>query len=238
MKQPLAKIGYTIFVRTFLNTLPRTLARAFTPRHLLWQLVAALITYALVTTDADWQYYVYFHGTKIYTYFFSAAIVGFIIPVLLPVTIVAIGHVRHKAQTVLLAWAVAQAEILGLVISSTYKAFTGRAHPMLFQQIVGTDTSKIFHFGFMDGGVFWGWPSSHTAVAFAVAGLVYTLYPKHRTSVLLALIYAFYVGIGVSMTIHWLSDFVAGAIIGTVIGVSVGYAWAPILRRKSGIVSR
>jgi len=37
-----------------------------------------------------------------------------------------------------------------------------------------------------------------------------------------ALAYAFYIGIAVSMTIHWFSDFVAGAIIGTVIGLVVG----------------
>ena len=34
--------------------------------------------------------------------------------------------------------------------------------------------------------------------------------------------YAFYIGISVSMTIHWFSDFAAGAIIGTVIGITVG----------------
>jgi len=35
-------------------------------------------------------------------------------------------------------------------------------------------------------------------------------------------IYALYIGIGVSLSIHWFSEFVAGAIIGTVIGVTVG----------------
>jgi membrane-associated phospholipid phosphatase len=37
-----------------------------------------------------------------------------------------------------------------------------------------------------------------------------------------AILYAFYVGIGVSLTIHWFSDFVAGAIIGSVVGAVVG----------------
>jgi membrane-associated phospholipid phosphatase len=37
-----------------------------------------------------------------------------------------------------------------------------------------------------------------------------------------AITYSLYVGIGVSMTIHWFSDFIAGAIIGTVVGVVVG----------------
>jgi uncharacterized protein YcfJ len=36
------------------------------------------------------------------------------------------------------------------------------------------------------------------------------------------LVYALYIGLGVSMTIHWCSDFVAGTILGSVIGVVVG----------------
>jgi len=34
--------------------------------------------------------------------------------------------------------------------------------------------------------------------------------------------YALYIGLGVSMTIHWFSDFLAGAIIGSAIGAVVG----------------
>ena len=74
----------------------------------------------------------------------------------------------------------------------------------------------------MRGGVFWGWPSSHTTIAFAMAVTLFTLCPKQRWLGFVAILYAFYVGIGVSMTIHWFSDFVAGAIIGSVIGAVVG----------------
>jgi hypothetical protein len=35
-----------------------------------------------------------------------------------------------------------------------------------------------------------------------------------------------YVGVGISMTIHWFSDFVAGTIIGSVIGDVVGKSFA------------
>ena len=38
----------------------------------------------------------------------------------------------------------------------------------------------------------------------------------------IVMLYAVYIGMGVSMTIHWFSDVVAGAIIGAVIGVTVG----------------
>ena len=58
-----------------------------------------------------------------------------------------------------------------------------------------------------------------------MAATVLRLFPKQRWLGCLAIAYALYVGIGVSMTIHWFSDFAAGAIIGTVIGTVVGTAW-------------
>ena len=85
-----------------------------------------------------------------------------------------------------------------------------------------TDTSHGFQFGFLKGGVFWGWPSSHTTVTFAMSVCLITLYPKNKLLMILALIYAFYVGLGVSVSIHWFSEFVAGAIIGSVVGRVVG----------------
>ena len=88
-----------------------------------------------------------------------------------------------------------------------------------------TDSSHGFQFGFLKGGVFWGWPSSHTTVTFAMSVCLITLYPKNKLLISLALVYAFYVGLGVSVSIHWLSEFVAGAIIGCVVGSVVGKSW-------------
>jgi membrane-associated phospholipid phosphatase len=119
----------------------------------------------------------------------------------------------------LTGWAIGQAALLGYLVSIAYKTFTGRVHPA---HNVGEDISHVFRFGFLRGGVFWGWPSSHTTVAFAMALAVFTLFPKQRWLGIVAILYAFYVGIAVSMTIHWFSDFVAGAIIGSVVGFVVG----------------
>jgi membrane-associated phospholipid phosphatase len=116
-------------------------------------------------------------------------------------------------------WAIGQAALLGYLVSIAYKAVTGRAHP---SHAAGADLSHVFRFGFLRGGVFWGWPSSHTTVACAMAVAVFTLCPKPRWLGCAAILYAGYVGIGVSMTIHWFSDFVAGAIFGSVVGVVVG----------------
>ena len=48
------------------------------------------------------------------------------------------------------------------------------------------------------------------------------LYPKLRKLYLMALCYAFYVGLGVTVGIHWFSEFIAGALIGTTIETTVG----------------
>ena len=47
-----------------------------------------------------------------------------------------------------------------------------------------------------------------------------------RWLVALSLAYAVYIGIGVSMTIHWFSDFVAGTLIGTAIGTTIGKSFS------------
>ncbi len=148
-----------------------------------------------------------------------AVFIGVLLPIYLPLLLLAFGYLGRSAHTILTGWAIAQAELLGALIVITCKAFTGRAHPM---HTVGADISQVFHFGWLRGGVFWGWPSSHTTIAFAMAVTVFTLYPKQRWLGLAAILYAFYIGIGVSMTIHWFSDFVAGAIVGSVIGTVVG----------------
>jgi len=42
--------------------------------------------------------------------------------------------------------------------------------------------------------------------------------------------YAFYVGVDVSISIHWFSEFVAGAIIGSLIGAVVGKSFKQAMR--------
>jgi membrane-associated phospholipid phosphatase len=48
------------------------------------------------------------------------------------------------------------------------------------------------------------------------------MYPKNKWLGAAALVYALYVGLAVSVTIHWFSEFVAGMIFGSIIGLAVG----------------
>ena len=185
----------------------------------IWHLLAILLTFILVTSGLDWRYFLATRSPALRAWMFPAVPIGGLLPIVLPLMLIAHGALTGNARARLVGWAVGQAELIGAVLAACYKAFTGRAHPA---SDVGADLTHVFRFGFLRGGVFWGWPSSHTTIAFATAVTIFALFPKQRWLGFFAVAYALYIGFGVSITIHWLSDFVAGAIIGTVIGVVVG----------------
>ena len=212
-------ILYLPRMKQFLVTLPRNLAGCFTGWRLIGHLVAIAFTAILVLSGFDWQYFLATRNHTLRSWMFPAVVIGGLLPLVLPLFLLIVGFIIENARMRLTGWVVGQAELIGAFVAAAYKAFTGRAHPA---HIVGTDISQVFRFGFLRGGVFWGWPSSHTTIAFAMAVTVFTLFPKQRRLGVAAILYAFYVGIGVSLTIHWFSDFVAGAIMGSVIGAVVG----------------
>ena len=207
----------------FLRTLPRNFIRCFRGRMILWHLFAILLTLILVASGFDWRFFALTRGSLIRSLMFPAVVAGGLLPLAMPIILLAVGSLTRSLNTCLTGWAIGQAELIGAFIAAAYKSLTGRAHP---SRSVGADLSHTFRFGFLRGGVFWGWPSSHTAIAFAMAATIFTLFPKQRWLGCVAFAYALYVGVGVSMTIHWFSDFVAGAIIGTVIGTVVGRSFA------------
>lgn len=206
-------------MKQFFTTLPRNLLDCFKGRQLIWHGVAILLTCLLVTSGLDWRYFAATRAPALRSWMFPAVHIGGLLPIVLPITLIVLGALFRDRQTGLVGWAVGQAEVLGAMVAAAYKALTGRAHPT---HSMGADLTHIFRFGILRGGVFWGWPSSHTTIAFAMALTVFTLFPKQRWVGVLAIGYALYVGVGVSMTIHWFSDFIAGAIFGSLIGIIVG----------------
>lgn len=206
-------------MRDFFYTLPGNIVRSFWGRNVLWHLLSIVATLLIVGSGFDWMY---FKATRPFAgYLFSAVILGWRVPVVFPIASYIVGSLRKDLRAICSAYSTAQAAVIGLLISSSYKAFTGR--PGLRHSVLALiDTSREFHFGFLKGGVFFGWPSSHTTVAFAMSAAIWTLYPTNKVVRCGALLYALYIGVGVSMTIHWFSDFVAGAIIGNAIGMTVG----------------
>ena len=154
-----------------LHRLPRNLLASFTGRNLLWHALAIGLTIAIVMSGLDWSYYLATRGQTIQSLVRPAIVMGTFIPVSGTLILLLIGEVRKNRRLITTAWALGQAALLGYLISIAYKAFTGRLPPPFrgFRMTTASDGSLVdsshgFQFGFLKGGVFWGWPSSHTTV--------------------------------------------------------------------------
>ncbi len=211
----------------FFKTLPKNIVKAFEGQNIVWHILAIFLTIAAVTTTIDWGYFEITRNPTYWLLAFPAVVVGAILPIIVPVIMIGMGIMTENRKIGLSGWALGQAGFIGWLISSAYKAISGRIPPELYSR--GVDLSHHFQFGFWNGGIFWGWPSSHTAVAFAMSVAFIVIFPKHRQLRILAILYAIYIGLGVSVTVHWLSDFVAGAIIGSVIGIVVGKSFRALM---------
>ncbi len=215
------------------HEISKNLAHSFT-KHLKWHIIAIFLTFFCVFTGFDWYYSVHTQGASIQTFLFPGVIIGGIGPIILPIVLLLAGKILNKRKTINTGFAVAQAAFLGWLISSIYKAFTGRVPPP-FRNLADIDTSHVFNFGFFKYGIFWGWPSSHTTVAFAIAVTIFMLYQKNKFIKYFAILGALYVGIGVSVNVHWFSDFLAGLIIGSVIGITVGKSFRSLYHKHDNL---
>jgi membrane-associated phospholipid phosphatase len=224
-----------------LHRLPRNVITIFSGRNLWWHALAIGLTALIVMTGGDWAYYRWTRGDGFVRLARPAILLGTVVPVFGTLAILLAGEIRKNHRLITKGWALGQAAILGYLISCGYKALTGRIPPPFrgFRMSAGdasslADTSHGFQFGFLKGGVFWGWPSSHTTVAFAMAVCLIQLHPNNKKLVFCAWLYAFYVGLGVSVSIHWFSEFAAGAIFGTVIGTVVGRSFKGVFTGANG----
>lgn len=201
----------------------KNLFRAFRGLSLFWHILAIALTYVFVVSGLDWRYFEATRSADFQTFFWPAVQIGFLFPILgIPIFLI-LRLIRKNQKELIIISAVAQAALIGFLISDFYKFFTGRPGlPHIFENTTLVDTSHVFRFGILRGGLFFGWPSSHTTVAFAMAFALIFLFPKNKPLRYLAILYALYIGLGVSVTIHWFSDFFAGAIIGSVVGMIAG----------------
>lgn len=219
----------SIMKNFFLQT-GRGFIAVFRGRNLLWHGAAIALTWGIVVSGFDWNFFQFAASFPLREIFFPGLFLGTFLPVLFPIGLFLWGRIAKKADVELAGICTAQAAILGSLISSIYKAFTGRIQPPMHGFLFdGTnaatlpDTSHMFQFGFLQNGIFWGWPSSHTTIAFAMALAIWTLFPKHTWIRVFAIVYAFFIGIGTALTnIHWFSEFASGTIFGSLIGIVIG----------------
>lgn len=207
---------------TPLYHLRQNIRAIFSFKNILIQVLACILTYYIVVSGFDWKYFVTVHHFSLSLYLSPAVGIGALVPIFGILILYAFVKIKKQKNGLVITWALAQAAFLGWALSSVYKACTGRVQPP--REILATtlDASRNWNFGFLEHGIFWGWPSSHTTVAFAMSCTLISLYPRNKKVFWSALLYAVYIGLGISMQIHWFSEFVAGAMMGSLIGMIVG----------------
>ena len=216
-------------ITTVFHDMGRNAIGSVTYNYGLNYLVGGAATYGIVENGFDWRWYRNAQDHKwISNAGFVSVAVGPLASVAVPLGLYLYGRSNEDRKLQLTGLAVGQAAILAALVTSGIKAFTGREPPP--ERVKTTiDNSHGFRFGFLRGGVYEGWPSSHTCTAFAMAVALSELYPDNATIRYGGLAYASLIGLGVSTNIHWFSDAVAGACIGYAIGVSVGRSYRALI---------
>lgn len=200
-------------------------------RYYYLYLLAIILTAILVFSGFDSIYFLFFRGNFVFQrLLWPAVIIGGVLPWLVPITVFIKGLIRKSYLIKNTAFCLGQAAILSYIVTSFFKALTGRMSPRSFQ---GTEMIDSFRFGFLEGGIFNGWPSGHTMTAFAMAISLVMMYPKNKVIKYSAITYAIYIGMGISTNIHWFSEFVAGALMGMGIGFVVGKSFYNKIKKRN-----
>jgi membrane-associated phospholipid phosphatase len=138
----------------------------------------------------------------------------------------AYGKIKGDDQAVGASFAVLQSSLIAFVYNSFLKAITGRPHPDWRNNDDMLGLSKTFRFGFVRGGIFWGWPSGHTSSTMAVISALTNFYPDKSWLKIVGYSYVAYMIFAVSSLnrggMHWFSDAIAAAFMSYAIGSTVG----------------
>jgi membrane-associated phospholipid phosphatase len=209
------------FLIQYLRFVQALISWRFLPLYLL----AIVSTYTLVQSGLDWQYIVWVYQHDLNTALYTADIIGFLVALFLPLTLYVMAHFFKRAIYQTYTLATSYCVLLGFTVSTFIKMFTGRTSPPHYhhgEELVLIDNSHAFNFGFMREQIIGGWPSSHTTIMIALATCLWIMLPIRWWYKLPIAGVTLFVGIGVTFGFHWLSEFVAGALLGIAVGTVVG----------------
>jgi membrane-associated phospholipid phosphatase len=199
---------------------------------------AGLGTWALIETGIDWKWrnFVYDHAwlsncgwPGLYT--------GAIVPGLAPIVIYAAGRYINDEKLLITSFALVQSLMLTLAIQTPLKMTTGRVSPGVSDKFYHTRNPQTDDFSgrfeWFNANFVRGWPSGHTANAFAAAATIAEMYKNNLWLKIGVYSYATLVGLGVTLDVHWASEAVAGALIGYAVGKTVGKSFNKLLENDS-----
>jgi membrane-associated phospholipid phosphatase len=210
------------------------LGRIYGWPNILYSLGAVAVTPPLVYwADEPVQEYFQKHDPLTNTFGDVTVLVGYIVPVVVPAAIYAIGAIDDQSELTTAGSAAIQAVVVTTVVVATLKWLTDRSTPFpdgdpnnkRWSHEFLTDSANADDWNFNPFDLEWAldWPSGHTASAMALVSSLVAFYPDEVWLPIVGYPYALAIGIGmVEGDFHWLSDIVAGGLIGFVIGWQVG----------------
>ncbi len=190
-------------------------------------LTAIAATTLLVSGGVDYSVEHYFNQHPEYgSWAHPVVSTGEFLPFIAGGSLFAYAKLRNDNEALGASFAVLQASLIEFLYNSTLKAVTGRSNPD-WRHVSNMDSlSRSFRFGFLRGGVFWGWPSGHTASTMAVVSALTSYYPDKTWLKVAGFGLVAYTMFGVSANnrggMHWFSDAIAGALMSYAVGSTVG----------------
>lgn len=159
-------------------------------------------------------------------------IVGYGMPVVVPLTVYLVG-LGGDDELLTAGSAAIQAVVVQAVVTTTLKWLTDRAGPLVdgktarkhWSESRFTYSNEADHFNFnpfdLEGSL--SWPSGHTMGNVALVASLTAFYPDEVWLPIIGYPLALAIGVGmIEGDYHWLSDVVAGALMGQVIGWQIG----------------
>ncbi|MDR1248887.1 MAG: phosphatase PAP2 family protein [Treponema sp.] len=198
---------------------------------------AGLGTWAFIETGTDWKWRnIAYDNPWMSTCGRPGLYLGYIVPGLTPIALYAAGRFADDKKLLITGLALAQSLLLTLTIQTPLKMITGRALPGIVDELdhkrnPSTDDFSG-EFNWFNNNFIAGWPSGHTANAFAAAATISELYKDNFWLKLGVYSYATLIGVGIAMDVHWASEVWAGALIGYAVGKTVGKSFNQLLEKK------
>jgi membrane-associated phospholipid phosphatase len=225
---------------TLFSGFGNNIANSFKGNNFYLHLAGVASTFLLVTSNTDYEIHKYFNEHQQYgdaarpvirmaTYF----------PFVIGGSLYAYGKIKHDNEALGASFAVFQSSLIALSYNSLLKAITGRPNPDWRNSKDMEGLSKTFRFGFMRGGIFWGWPSGHTSSTMAVVSALTNFYPDKTWLKIAGYGYVAYMVFAVSSLgrggMHWFSDAVAASLMSYAIGSTTGKFFRGKFHKAAGV---
>jgi membrane-associated phospholipid phosphatase len=211
---------------------------SFKGKNIYFHLAGIASTYLLVNGDVDYHVEKFFNEHPEYgTYARPILYTGTFLPFAVGGILFMYAKGEKDNEVLGASFAVLQASLIEFIYNSSLKAITGRPNPHWQDGSDMESLSKTFRFGFLRGGVFWGWPSGHTSTTMAVVSALTNYYPDKLWLKIAGYSLVGYTMFGVSSVnrggMHWFSDAVGGALMAYAIGSTVGKYYRKVYSGKN-----